>query len=171
MSPRSPGPNATEISRFGRYGIRPGRGRERRKCCWLAPVRPRTTRISRIRSSGPGHPLATPTIPPAGLSRGGVTTKARSSRRKRIGCDGGFGGANFDEEWGHTRDWGRLKVCRGRGFLAKTQRREVWLARVGLPVNHANVANPPCDKAIPPPRLHISVALLSAFNFLPTNPG
>jgi hypothetical protein len=83
----------------------------------------------------------------------------------------GIWGANFDEEWGHARDWGRLKVCRGRGFLAKTQRREVWLARVGLPVNHANVANPPCDKAIPPPRLHISVALLSTFDFLPTNPG
>ena len=45
------------------------------------------------------------------------------------------------------------------------------MARVGLPANHANVANPPCDKAIPPPRLHISVALLSTFDFLPTNPG
>ena len=44
------------------------------------------------------------------------------------------------------------------------------MARVGLPANHANVANPRCDKAITP-LLHISVALLSTFNFLPTNPG
>jgi hypothetical protein len=129
MSPRSPGPNATEISRFGRYEIRPGRGRKRRKGCWLAPVRPRIMRISRIRSSGPGHPLATPTIPPAGLSRGGVTTKARSSRRKRIGCDGGFGGANIAEEWGHTRDWGGCKLGVRGGFSPRRKVAKVDGAR------------------------------------------
>ena len=36
--------------------------------------------------------------------------------KKKIGCDGGFGGANFAEEWGHTRDWGGCKLGVRGGF-------------------------------------------------------
>ncbi len=82
-------------------------------------------------------------------------------------------------------DWGGLILMRNgaipgigvdaillrAGFLAKTQSRKVWLARVGLPANHANIAHPPSDKAITPSSLHNYVARLSTFNFLATNPG
>ena len=82
---------------------------------------------------------------------------------------GDLGGANIDEKWGHIRDWGGCDLA-ARGVSRQDAKSQSLLARVGLPANHANVANPPCDKAIPP-LLHISVALLSTFNFLPTNPG
>jgi hypothetical protein len=66
---------------------------------------------------------------------------------------------------------GKDAIMLRAGVSREDAKSQSLLARVGSPGNHANVANPRCDKAIQSPRFHNSVALLSTFNFLPTNPG